>query len=116
MEAVVRGLDRLAELRSKRDKLREEPQGRIDAIMEEIAFLTADVDEEIEQLEGEIKEAALSHGSTVRGASLMAVWSKGRTTWDGEKLKGYAIAHPEIKVLQKVGKPSVSIQAVKESS
>ncbi len=45
----------------------------------------------------------------------MAVWSKGRETWDTKSLDGYALAHPEIASLRKVGDPSVSIRKINKS-
>lgn len=62
-----------------------------------------------------ISRAILESGESVKGVELQAVFSKGRTTWDGQKLAGYAIAHPEIEKLKKVGKPSVAIREVKDT-
>lgn len=47
----------------------------------------------------------------MKGANnMMAVWSKGRVTWDGKGLGGYMVAHPEIEAFRREGKPSVSIR------
>jgi hypothetical protein len=59
-----------------------------------------------------IKAAVIENGATVKGAHLMAVYSKPRVTWDGKILDGYAVAHPEINAARKVGEPSVSIRSV----
>lgn len=59
-------------------------------------------------------EAVLSKGESVKGELLQAVFSKGRTTWDSKRLEGFALAHPEINKLKKVGKPSVAIREVKD--
>jgi len=50
---------------------------------------------------------------SIKGEQLQAVFSKARTTWDGKKLEGYAVAHPEIEKLKKTGSPSVAIREVK---
>ena len=60
-----------------------------------------------------IKDGTLELGSTVKGADYMAVWAKGRVTWDGKGLSGYMVAHPEIEAFRKEGKPSVSIRRKK---
>lgn len=65
---------------------------------------------EIGDLVTSIKGLVVETGVTVKADSLMAVYVKGRKTWDGKALEGYATAHPEILTHQKVGKPSVSIR------
>ena len=59
----------------------------------------------------EVKADVLAHGETVKGAHLMAVWVKGRTSWDSKRLDGYAAAHPEIETFRSVGEPSVTIRS-----
>ena len=49
----------------------------------------------------------------LRGANLHAVYSKPRTSWDTKGIAGFAVAHPEILAFQKIGNPSVRIQAVR---
>ena len=70
----------------------------------------ATLEREIESLNAEIKQDTLGIGSTVDGKYMMAVWNKGRETWDGKLLNGFAIAHPEILSAKKVGDPSVTIR------
>jgi len=61
-----------------------------------------------------INKAVLESGGSIKGEKLQAVFSKGRITWDAKSLSGYALAHPEINELKKVGKPSVSIREIKK--
>ena len=63
--------------------------------------------------ESELKAAVLTKGATVKGARMMAVWAKGRETWDTSKLAGFAVAHPELLELRKIGEPTVVIRAIK---
>lgn len=77
-------------------------EGVLDAVQDEAASLKREIDAEV-----------LDVSATIKGERLMAVYTKGRETWDGKKLAGYAIAHPEILEARKVGKPSVSLRAVK---
>ena len=62
----------------------------------------------------EINKVVLDTKESIKGEKLHAIFSKGRVTWDGQKLVGFAIAHPEINELKKTGNPSVSIREVKE--
>lgn len=64
-------------------------------------------------LEDQIKAEILERQASVKGASLHAVWSKGRTTWETKQLEAYALGHPEILNFQKVGQPSVTIREAK---
>lgn len=79
-------------------------------ICQELKTLTKKRSELIEA----INKVVLKKEESIKGDGLQAIFSKGRTTWDTAKLNGYAIAHPEIEQLRKVGKPSVSIREVKE--
>ena len=69
-----------------------------------------------EGLTGVINKAILESGKSVKGELLQAIFSKGKTTWDTKALVGFALAHPEIDKLKKVGKPSVSIREVKDKN
>lgn len=66
--------------------------------------------DEIATIETEIKEAVLTKGETVRTDRIQAIYNKGKTTWDGGLLEGYAVAHPEILAAKKTGKPTVSFK------
>ena len=61
----------------------------------------------------EIKTEVLSAGVTAKGTRIMAVWNKGRESWDAKKLNGFAMAHPEILQAQKFGEPTISMRTVK---
>ena len=61
-------------------------------------------------LTAEIKDEVVALGETVKGSCLMAVYAKGRVSWDDKALEGYAAAHPEIQPFRKVGNPSESIR------
>ena len=74
---------------------------------------TAEAKERIDDLEKEISEAVLAEGQTVKTDLISAIWNKGKSTWDGKLLEGYAVAHPEILAAKKVGKPTVSFRLTK---
>jgi len=121
-DTIVDVLDGLAGLQLERTELELEyraaiarcytPEVREKIGKVEVRFGSQRValDEEIARVTDTIKTDALGYGETVRGAALMAVYSKGRTTWDGPGLVGYAVAHPEIEAFKKVGQPSISIR------
>lgn len=123
---VIKHLSALAKLRG----LLEDYQQELDELEDQAFLNSPDLNgrrwEIIKSLEvlsekhlgltGVINEAVLGKGGSVKGKELQAVYSNGRTTWDGQKLAGYAIAHPEIEKLKKVGKPSVSIREVTDKN
>lgn len=62
------------------------------------------------KLESEIREFVVKHEESIKGSDLHAVFAKGKTSWDGAKLDGFAAAFPAILEFKKTGKPSVSIR------
>ena len=117
-------LDKLADLYAARDLANIEKQALIDQVLTpEIKTKLAEIDAEFSDklqvvndtaasLEAQVKAEVTTHGATVKGDYLQAVWSKGRTSWDTKALDGYAAAHPEIERFKTIGAPSVSIRKV----
>lgn len=112
-------LDLLADLRFAADTVAHAKQTFIDNILSSVHHKLDAYDSDVnalraeaDRVETEVRNAALSLGSTIKGHRLQAVWGKGRTSWDGKLLEGYAIAFPEILKAQKIGEPSVSIRVV----
>lgn len=121
---VIVMLDLLAEYQSQHDILRLDKEALIadvipDEVKAKIAEIEAEfadkieiVNENISGIEATIKHEVADYGKTIKGTRLMAVWSKGRTSWDTKALEGYGAAHPEILTFCKVGEPSVSIRKI----
>jgi hypothetical protein len=123
---IVEKLDRLAELQAAPDAIRLQKQALIDTILtDEIKAKLAEIDAEFSdplraaelqaaELADEIKAEIIAGGQTVKGNHLMAVYVKGREGgWDSAKLKGFAMAHPEIMAAKKPdGEPTVSFRRV----
>lgn len=116
-------LDKIAELQFAQGKREQEKQALIDSILtQEIKDKIAEIEAEftktdnltdtISILTNEVKQEVIALGETVKGASLMAVWSKGRVSWDTKALDGYITAHPELGKFRKEGEPSVSIRGI----
>ena len=119
-------LDKLANTRNALAKVSADRAALVEAAMpQEVKDRLAEIETEFSpilkegaenaaNIEKQIKAAVLeTHGETVRGASLMAVWSKGRVSWDTKALDGYLKAHPELDEFRSEGEPSVSIREVK---
>ena len=122
---IKQKLDQLAEFQSERDVAMLEKQRLLDEVYSaeiktrmaeieaEFAGKTEAVNENIAALEAEIKQAIITHGASVKGSVLHAVFAKGRVSWDTKSLDGYATAHPELLTFRKEGEPSVSIRVAK---
>ena len=124
MNAIEGMLEELAGLKDGAYALLEKKQQLVDQVItpeikakiEEInaefepAIVAAN--EKIDALESSIKQHVIAGGETVKGSVLMAVYSKGRVSWDTKALDGYAVAHPEVGQFRKEGAPSVSIRKV----
>ncbi len=75
--------------------------------------IIAALEEEVKAVKAAIEAAVLALGQTVKGARAIAVYNKGRVTWDTRALEGYAAAHPEILEFRGEGAPYVTIRWVK---
>lgn len=91
----------------------KEVTDKIAEIDAEYAPMISLAGDEADALLEEIKAEALTAGVTIKGTRLMIVWAKGRSSWDGKLLDGYAMDHPEILQARKVGEPIVSMRSVK---
>lgn len=115
-------LDKIAELKSAQNVREIEKQALIDQLIPqeikakiaeiEAEFSNSDISEKIDALTEEVKGEVVSVGETVKGTYLMAVYNKGRVSWDTKALDGYVTAHPELLQFRKEGAPSVSIRGV----
>jgi len=87
-----------------------EIQAKLDEIEVQRATALETLQKDIENLTAEIKQDVLAFGATIKGDYMMAVWNKGRDSWNGKLLEGFAIAHPEILSAKSTGDPSVTIR------
>ena len=65
---------------------------------------------EIANLESEIKSEVLIRKQTIKSPNVMAVWNKGRVSWDSKLLEGMAKLEPKLLAARKEGEPTVSIR------
>lgn len=120
---TIEKLNKLANLKSAVDVLNLNKQSLIDSVLTpEIKQKLTEIDtefapqfeainEKISEFEQEIKVEVVQAGETVKGDHLMAVFNKGRVSWDGKGLDGVLALIPEIGRFRKEGEPSVSIRA-----
>ena len=116
-------LDKLSELYARRDVLAMQKQdaialamkpvqAQIDEINADYEATEQEVSNAIIEMEALVKHEVLELGATVKGYNLMAVWSKGRVSWDAKKLDGMMALIPALKEARKEGEPTVSIRKV----
>lgn len=98
------------EILAKVQEIKAEFAPKFEALENDAAYL--EKKQEADALTEEIKSETIAAGETVKGSLLMAVYSKGRVSWDTKALDGYCVAHPEVEQFRKVGEPSVSIRKI----
>ena len=124
MTTTSEKLDQLSEFQAQQAVLYPRRQEKIDAILTpdqlkqiadieaEFATQAAAVVENIDRLTEEIKAETLAAGDTIKGTHLMAVWGKGRTTWDSKLLEGMSRLIPQLNDARKTGEPTVSFRKI----
>lgn len=115
-QTIQNQLNELAQLRRERADISglavlEEAR---DLLNRQIALLTAPIDLEIDELESRIKANTIFIETTVRGESLMAVYTPGRITWANGVMLKIAESNPAVDACKRVGRPSASIRVVKK--
>jgi len=112
---LVERLDMLtknqAELKEK--LVPNEVRKAIEELNAEYNPMVETVQAELAEVKAEIERLVLEADATWKGTRYMAVWNKGRESWDGKALDGFAMAHPEILQAKKIGNPTVSFRQVK---
>lgn len=117
-------LDQLSTCKEELEKINVTKQILIDTLIpDDIKQKLADIDTEFEiditainskiaDLEAEIKQDVLNFRETKKGKHLMAVWNKGRISWNNKGLDGFMVAHPEMSAFRSEGEPSVTIRKI----
>lgn len=117
-------LDQLAELQASQSLLEMKYQEARDAVItpdirsklyEIDARLMPKIDkvtEELANLTNQVKTLVITEGATVKGQYLMAVYSRGRVSWNGKLLDGMSKLIPQLNEARTVGEPSVTIRKI----
>jgi hypothetical protein len=92
--------------------LAPEIKAELAAIDAEFCEQVKAINETLAIIEAEVKAGVVALGSMVKSGRYMAMYNKGRVTWDTKKMEGFAIAHPELAALRKEGEPFVTIKRV----
>lgn len=123
MTDLTAKIDALADARDRLTALRLDWEAQRDRILAPLRAELADLDAEYAPLleiaqdaaatlEAEIRAAVLAAGATAKGSRLQVVWMKGRESIDMKAIKGYAVAHPEVRQFIKENEPTVSIRSI----
>lgn len=117
-------LDLLAELESQGEEIEHAYDERRKALIPaevQAALDLVDADYEAKRAENSARREALKDqiildvlagGETVKGRFIMAVWNKGRVTWDNKKLDGMMALVPGLSAARSEGKPSVTFRHI----
>ena len=123
-EEIRQKLNELSDLQLGQDVIRLRKQEEIDQVITpEIKVKLAEIDAKylgessdlqtkIAELDGFIRKAVLDLGTSIKGSRLHAVWTKGRVSWNADKLEGMITLIPQIAEAKKVGEPTVAIRKV----
>lgn len=103
MNELIQKIDLLAEKKATFELLKAKFETENSALLQEIDVLSKEITVEV-----------LEKSETVSTEKMSVIYCKGKTTWDGKLLEGYAVAHPEILAAKKIGKPTVSFRPVKK--
>lgn len=109
-------LDLLAELTKQKDIIERPFRANILDLENRMKSVTSALDSDIENVKRQIEEVVLERGDTVKSSKMMAVYYKGKVSWDTKKLEGLALAHPEIEKCKSIGKAYVQYREVKNGS
>jgi hypothetical protein len=99
---------------AKRSEILKKVQAELDALELEYQPLLDTVQENIDELETQIKTDVLLHGESVSGGTYRAVYTRGRISWDNKGIEKYAEAHPDVLQFRKEGLPSVALRVTGE--
>lgn len=117
-------LNQLDEFQAQKALLELDKKAKIDSVLTpeikkaladidtEYASMSEGVDANIASLTEEIKAGVLEVCCTIKGEHMMAVFNKGRVSWDTKALDGVVALHPELAQFRKEGEPSVSIRKI----
>lgn len=101
------------ELARRRAEIENRIKPELDALHDELEPQLTVAQFDVQQAQEAVRLAVLEYGKSVKGDALHAVYTKGKTTWDGAKLDGMAAIIPQLNEAKKIGQPSVSIREVK---
>ena len=124
MQTIEEMIAQYENFQAQKDLIALDKQALIDSVLTpEIKAKLLEIDTEFhdkeqavivnaERAEDELRAAVLAGGVTVKSGHTMAVWVKGRVSWDSKALDGMMILLPELAKARKEGAPSVTLRKV----
>ena len=100
-----------SELKVQVGNIYDQVAQRKQEIEAEFAGKTEAAEENIKQLQADIRAGVLQAGESKKGTHYQAVYVRGRVTWNTDMLDGMVIAFPALAKARKEGQPSVAIRA-----
>ena len=115
---TVEKLERLGEIRTALEKLKAAEAAEVETVLtpeirariEKINLDWAEKIAEKERLEAEITAEVLAAKESVKSPEVVAVYCRGRVSWDGKKLDGMMALIPQLSEARKVGESTVSFR------
>lgn len=101
-----------AETQAQTAKVYADIEQRKRDIEAEFSGKSDDVDKNIAALEAEIKAETKARGETIKGKYFMAVYVKGRTSWNNDMLDGMISLVPQLEKARKVGEPTITLRHI----
>lgn len=80
----------------------------------EFELQTKELNDTIEELKNKLRPIFLKTQESAQSEWLVVSYRKGAVRWDSAGLKAYAKTHPELKVYQKVGEPTIAFSLPKK--
>ena len=116
--STVEKLERLGEIRTALEKLKAAEAAEVETVLtpeirariEKINLDWAEKIAEKERLEAEITAEVLAARESVKSPEVVAVYCRGRVSWDGKKLDGMMALIPQLSEARKVGESTVSFR------
>ena len=80
----------------------------------EFELQTKELNDTIEELKNKLRPIFLRTQESAQSEWLVVSYRKGAVRWDSAGLKAYAKTHPELKVYQKTGEPTIAFSLPKK--
>ncbi len=111
-EQLIEGVSKLKQ--SKQDLIDSVIPKKIKAKLEDINAefdgTIEGLEQQLKDIEEEIKQAVLNNGETANGKTVKFVYTSGRVTWDNKKMEVLLENIPELSIALKTGSPFVSVK------
>lgn len=98
--------------RMREELIPDEVKQKIEELGQEMAPKIAEMAEELDRVEKELRDMVARYGQTVTGLKFQVVYFSPKPVWNEKALEGYAAAHPDINALKTMSEAKAQIRAV----